>query len=131
MAIITLTTPLTAEGLRAAHAQLLRGIEDPQLEVWLRIQERALRSQYRVLSTAAECDVALADAMIASWPSFMQQVRQVAQETASVDSHQVTYNRPGVIDFAFPAFVGSMVSEFVEEDDALAAPTTTELVREY
>ena len=126
---IELTNPLDAATLRTVYPRDLRAMEDGELAALLRLEERALRSQFGVTGTDAATDTVLLDAMLAAWPSFLQQVRQVAQEQAGADSFQVTYNRAGVIDFVFPAFLGAMLASASDPDDVPPGVPVTQLTR--
>lgn len=123
-----LTDPVEIYDLRDAYPRDTHGMEDSELLVLLRIEERALRSTYGVVSTGAETDAALADAMLAAWPSFRAQVRQVAQESANAEGASVTYAKKGD-EFTFPGFIGRMLESYADPDRSAAAPSVTQLVR--
>lgn len=123
------TSPLAVTELRVVYPRDTRAMADEELDALLRLEERALRTQFGVTSTAGAINDALADAMLAAWPSFLQQLRQVASEDAGADGYRVTYNRPGVIDFAFPAFIGTMLAGIADSAAGISAPSVTELVR--
>lgn len=128
--MIQLTSPLGADELRLAFPRALRAVDDTELEVWLEIEEQALRAQFGVTERSADSDTALRRAMLAAWPSFHAQVRQIAQESTSTDGHSVTYARARADqDFAFPAFVATILADYVDADASTSAPSTTELVR--
>lgn len=124
-----LTSPLLAEDIQTAFPRDSRGMGAAEIEELLRVEEHALRTLYGVTRKDAEASEALRNAMIAAWPSFLQQVRQVASETAGAATYQVTYNRAGVIDFVFPSFVGTILSGVAEVGAAASAPSSTQLVR--
>lgn len=124
-----LTTPLLPEDLRLAFPRDTRGMADGELESLLRVEERALRTQFGVIGTDAATSEALMDALLVAWPSFLQQVRQEASIQTGADSHQVTYNRAGVIDFTFPAFVGTILARVADAAEIAAAAAVTQLVR--
>lgn len=126
---MTLTVPLLPSDLRTAYPRDTRGMEDTELTVLLRLEERALRNQFGVTDTREDTGAVLADAMLLAWPSFWQQVQQVAQEQTGATSYTVTYNRAGATDFAFPAFVGAMLSGVADPAAVPAAPAVTQLVR--
>ncbi len=121
---ITLSRPTSVDDLRAAYPRALLASEDDELELWLDIAEHALRSHFHVTELSSDIDDALGRAIIAAWPSLQQQVRQIAQESASPDGHSVSYAR-GEESFNFPPFLSVMLGAYGPGD----APTTTELVR--
>jgi hypothetical protein len=127
-----LTEPITAEEMAAVYPRDTRGMETTELESLVRLEERVLRSMYGVTSTRPAHDLILRDAMIAAWPSFIQQIRNVATETAGANSHTVTFNRSGgsghgSADLTFPSFIGNMLASIVDPN---AQPNTiTQLVR--
>lgn len=128
MAEITLSHPVSVDDLREAFPRALLASADVELARWLDIEERALRSQYGVTALTQAADGALADAMIFAWPSFQQQVRNIAQESASPDGHSVTYAQAQKDKaFTFPSALTLMLGPFADEGSA--APSTTELVR--
>jgi hypothetical protein len=127
-----LTSPVSDVEIVAAFPRDTRGMaggEGSELAVLLRLEERALRTQFGVTATDADTDAVLKDAMLAAWPSFIQQVRQEASVQATADGHDVTYNRAGVIDFTFPSFIGAMLRTVADPDSVSSAPSTTQLVR--
>lgn len=124
---IVLTNPVDADDLRAAFPRALNAVGDAELEIWLEIEERAIRTQYGVTADTTKSDDILYAAMIAAWPSFQQQVRNVSSESASTRGSSINYGKGG--DFEFPPFIGSMLSLIANTDDFPAAPSTTELVR--
>lgn len=127
-----LTAPLTPTQLQAAYPRDTRNMSAAaggELEILLRLEERALRSQFGVTTVDAATNKILADAMLAAWPSFFQQLRQVASETAGADSHSVTYNRSGVVDFAFPHWVGAMLAGVADSAEIPGVPSYTQLTR--
>lgn len=124
-----LTSPLIVADVQTTYPRDTRGMVASEIEELLRIEERALRTLYGVTSQTAATDAVLRDALLAAWPSFLQQIRQVAQETAGAASYSVTYNRAGVIDFTFPSFVAAMLSSVADAEDRPGAPSTTQLVR--
>ena len=124
-----LTNPLSVAQLRVAFPRDTRGMEDAELLVLLEVEEHAIRSQYAVIRTDADATDPLRRALIAAWPSFLIQVRQIAQQTAGAANYSVTFNRSGVIDFTVPAFLGSILADLVEVEWPHQAPSTTELVR--
>jgi hypothetical protein len=111
---MTLTAPVLAADLQLAYPRDTRGMEAGELDALLRLEERALRSQYRVSDTTAETDAVLADAMKAAWPTFLQQVRNVAAEDVNADGVSVNYSRAGVVDFAFPKFIAAMLAPYAD-----------------
>lgn len=127
-----LTSPLSVADLVAAFPRDTRSMgagEGGELEVLLRVEERSLRAQFGVTGTDADTNAVLKDAMLAAWPSFLQQVRQEASVQTSADGATVTYNRAGVIDFTFPSFVAGMLRTVADADAVSAAPSSTQLVR--
>ena len=88
-----LTNPLSVAQLRAAFPRDTRGMEDDELLVLLEVEEHAIRSQYAVIRTDADSADPLRRALIAAWPSFLIQVRQIAQQTAGAANYSVTFNR--------------------------------------
>lgn len=125
---IVLTNPVEPGHLRAAYPRLLNAIGDEELLIWLPIEERALRSAFGVTDLKPATDQLLRDAMIAAWPAFQQQIRQVSSESTSTRGNSTTYAK-GEQSFAFPAFIGGMLAGVIDDDASLAAPSTTELVR--
>ncbi|MBW3631051.1 MAG: hypothetical protein KY464_17400 [Gemmatimonadetes bacterium] len=127
-----LTAPVSPAQLQLVYPRDTRGMSATpggELEQLLRLEERTLRSLYGVVAVDADSSAALADAMLAAWPSFIQQVRQVASEDTGSARSGVTYNRPGVIDFAFPSFVGTILASVADPAEILSAPAVTQLVR--
>lgn len=125
---VDLTHPVDASDLREAYPRALRAVEDGEIDIWLEILEDALRRRYGVLTTSADerAEAALRRAMLACWPSFYHQVRNITSERASVDGHTVEYGLADNRSFEFPAFVGNMLADF---GTGAAGPTTTLLVR--
>lgn len=119
--------PVDASALRATYPRDTLGMEDGEISVLLELEETALREQFSVTGTDASTTAALRRAMLLGWHSFLQQVRQVAQEQADADGHTVTYNRPGVIDFAWPAFVGAVLRRVADPVEVAAAAAPTEI----
>lgn len=124
-----LTTPLAPADLRAALPREVTGMEDAEIQPQLEILEHALRAQFGVVGVDADTDEVLARAMVAAWPSFRAQLRQVSQEESSASGSQVSYARAGVLDFVWPAFVGSILAGVSRAASSAAAPAVTELVR--
>lgn len=123
---ITLSHPISADEVRAAFPRALAAVGDTELEVWVETAEYVIRSQFNVTRRDAESDEALRRAVVAAWPSFMQQVRNVSTESSSAEGHSVTYARGERDTFAFPAIVSTILRRVTDDADA---PTTTELVR--
>lgn len=126
---MNLTSPLIVQDIRTFFERDARGKADEEIDEWLRVEERALRTLYGVTRTDTEADAVMRDAMLAAWPSFIQQVRQVASETAGASSYSVTFNRAGGSDFAFPSFVAAMLGGVADAAVAHSAPSSTQLVR--
>ena len=124
-----LTYPLLPDELQSAYPRDTRGMADGELDALLRIEERALRTLYGVVGTDSATNEILADAMLAAWPSFLQQVRQVASEDAGADTYRVTFNRPGVIDFQFPPFIGTILASVADAAETAFTPAVTQWVR--
>lgn len=125
---VDLTHPLAAADLREAYPRALRAVKDTEVDIWLEILEDALRTRYgvRTTSTDQRGEAALRRAMIACWPSFYHQVRNLSSERTSVDGYSAEYGREKNRDFDFPGFLSSILGPFGTGE---AGPTTTELVR--
>jgi hypothetical protein len=104
--MIPLTQPLRATDIRAAHPRSLLAVTDEEIDTWLPILESALRSQYTITQMDSSTDEVLGMAMIAAWPSFQQQIRNVANEGASPEGYNATYGAK----FTFPAVVGVILA---------------------
>lgn len=102
-----LTEPIIPADLRTAYPDEVRGMDDDQLRALLQVHEYALRAQYRVTRVDADSDAAIAAAIIASWPSLLQQVRSVASESVGIGSASVVYGQTGALQF--PRVVSSML----------------------
>lgn len=102
-----LTTPLTPSEVRTAHAEA-QGLSDGTIGTLLRIAERAIRAQYHVSRTDAEADATLGDAILAAWPTFVVQVRNIASESVGTDGASVTYAVP--LDLRWPTFLSAMLA---------------------
>lgn len=121
-----LTHPASSEDIRTAYPRDTRGMELAEISVLLRACERAIRAQFGVVRTDEAADGPMRDAIIAAWPSFIQQVRQVKAESVGTDSASVTY---GSGDIAFPGFIGMILFGVMDETAARYAPSYTQLVR--
>lgn len=126
-----LSTPVSPEQLQLVFPRDTRGmsaVPGGELEQLLRLEERAIRTLYGVVATDEDTNLVLADAMLAAWPSFLQQVRQVASEDSGATRAGVTY-RTGVGDFSFPSFVGTILSRVADGAEGPGAPAVTQWVR--
>jgi len=126
---VNLTSPISVNEIRSAYPRDTRGMEEAEIATYLEDLEFALRRTYGVVRTDHEADGALRFAMRRAWPSFLQQVHQIASVDASTNGHSVTYNRPGIVDLAFPKFIGDMLASVSDADLIQRIPSTTELVR--
>jgi hypothetical protein len=119
---VALTSPLAVSELRVVHPRNLLGVDDGELMVLLEIEEAALRAEFGVSGTTAEVNAGLRRAMIAGWPSFRIQVGQKASEDVGTDGYRTSFNRAGVVDFAWPAFVAAILAPVA--DAALVVEAT-------
>lgn len=123
-----LTKPLEVADLRAAFPRDTIAMEGGELGALLDVEEHALRADFGISSTGEAVDEVLARAMIAAWPVFLQQVRNVSQESVG-SSISVTYAQASSVSFEWPGFVATILGEFSDADSSAAGPATTKLVR--
>lgn len=127
---IVLTNPLSSDDLKWAMPRETAGMAHGELDAKLEMLEYALRATFGITGKDSATNAVLRQAMRLGWPSFLAQVRQVAQETAGATSASRTYARAGVLDFVWPAMVTHVLAPVADEEAAAAEPpTTTRLVR--
>jgi hypothetical protein len=126
---IPITNPLTVPRLTAAYPRATRGMGEPEIHAFLEMLEHALRSQFGVTSSSAITNTALSRAMLAAWPSFLIQIRQITSESTNAEGSSTTY-ATSADSFAFPAFVSTVLAPFIDADAGVAAPSTTRLERD-
>lgn len=122
---MALTSPLTVSELRTVYPRDLLGVADAELLVLLEVEEVVLRAQFGVNGITVDVNAAMRRAMIAGWPSFRIQVAQQASEDVGTDGYRTTFNRAGVADFTWPAFIGAILGAVADAalDVVAVAPT--------
>jgi hypothetical protein len=121
-----LTSPVEVYDLHDAHPET-RAEPNETLLSLLEVLERVLRAEFSVQRTDDVATAALRAAMLAGWPSFRHQIRQVSQETIGTESYSMTVARAGSAEFVWPRLIGSLLAGVA--DQGAVPPAVTYLVR--